>query len=122
MRFLLLALRFVLELCLLVSAGVVGFLAFQSLPAQVLAAMALMLLTGAVWGLLLAPKRRFDLPLAARVCIELALFGGAAAGLAHAGHPIWGVSLLVGEIFVVSALALLGMPPGSVVQDLRNPG
>lgn len=118
----LLGLRFLLELCLLAAVAVVGFGLSDTLPLQLLASVLFVVATALVWGLLLSPKRHVDMPLGARVCIELLLFGGAAAGLAYIGYPIWGAALFIAEVLVVGALALMGMPPGSVVKDQRNPG
>lgn len=108
----LLGLRFLLELSLLASMAIVGAAAFEYPAARALAAVALMLVTAAVWGLLLAPRRTVDLPLSIRVCLEIALFGAAAFGLALSGHVAWGIALFAAEVLVISALTVLGYPPG----------
>jgi hypothetical protein len=73
----------------------------------------LVVVAAAAWGVLLSPKRRLDLPLAMRIVIEMCLFVAAAAGLWAAGYAGAGAALLVGEVVVVSSLALLGLPPGA---------
>lgn len=110
---LLLGLRFVWELCLLAAMGVIGVLAFSSLPLKIVGCAVLVLVTAAVWGVLLSPRRRIDLSLGVRVAVELILFATAAGGLMAAGLAAWGIALIVGEVVIVSALAAMGLPPGS---------
>jgi Protein of unknown function (DUF2568) len=57
-----------------------------------------------VWGLLLSPRRRVDLPFAARVAVELLLFALAALLLAAAGLGGWAVALVVVELVVLGLL------------------
>jgi hypothetical protein len=113
----LLALRFGLEMALLGTLGWLGFRTVDNAFGGLLVAATAVLLTATIWGLLLSPRRRFDLPLGSRVAIELVLFGAAAAGLATAGRPVWGVGLFVLELLVLAGLASLGYPPGSNVGD-----
>lgn len=70
-------------------------------------------LTILIWGVLLSPRRRIDLPLGVRVVIELALFALAFSGLVRSGHAPWGWTLLVTEVVVLSWLWIAGLPPGS---------
>ncbi len=109
----LLALRFGLEVALLSTVGWLGFRTVGNALGGLLIAAGAVLLTATIWGLVLSPRRRFDLPLGLRVAIELALFGAAAAGLATAGLPVWGGALFVLELLVLAGLASLGYPPGS---------
>lgn len=108
----LLALRFVLELCLLGSMAVIGLAAFDNPAAGILTAAALVTAVGALWGALLSPRRSVDLPLPVRVVFEIVLFVTAGFGLAASGHPSAGVVLLAGELVLLPALAALGYPPG----------
>jgi hypothetical protein len=108
----LLALRFVLELCLLGSMAVIGLAAFDNPAAGILAAAALVTVVGALWGVLLSPRRPVDMPLPLRVVIEIVLFATAGFGLAASGHPSAGVVLLAAELVLLPALAALGHPPG----------
>lgn len=80
-----LALRFVLELCLLAALAVWGF-GLESALAQILAGIGAPVAAAAVWGTLVAPKapNRLDDPW--RLVLELALFALAATALAAAGY------------------------------------
>ena len=113
MLLVLLGLRFVLELALLVAVGVVGAGLSTTAPLNWFVALGLVLVTVVIWGVLLSPRRRVDLPLPVRVALELVLFAGAALGLSWAGHTIWSWALLVGEVIVLAALWVRGLPPGS---------
>lgn len=109
----LLALRFVLELALFAT---IGMLAVRLSPTGWLSwvlGLGLVTVTVGIWGLLLSPRRRIDLSLPLRVGIELALFAGAAIGLLLAGHPAWAGALVVSEVIVLMALWMLGLPPGT---------
>ena len=110
---LLLGLRFALELCLLSAMVVIGWGAFPNHLVGAVVGLGLAVVVGAVWGVLLSPRRPVDLPLAVRVIVELVLFGAAAIGLAALGLPLWGAALMIGEIVVLVALALRGLPPGT---------
>ena len=109
----LLGLRFVLELALFTTFGVlaarlstVGWLSWALALGAVSVAVV-------VWGVLLSPRRRIDLSLPIRVGGELALFALAALGLVWVGHATWGLALVVSEVIVLVALWVLGLPPGS---------
>jgi hypothetical protein len=92
-----LGLRFLLELGMLVGIGwwgghVVGWWAAVLLP----------LVSAAFWGSFLSPKARWTIPSAARLVLELVLFGLAAAGYYGAGQPSiavgYAVAVAVSEI------------------------
>ncbi len=109
----LLALRFFVEIALFASIFFVG----TQLSATALVTWTLaVLLTGlaiVVWGVLLSPRRRVDLPLWVRVAIELLLFALATWGLVWSGHAAWGVALVVAEVVALIGLWSIGLPPGS---------
>ena len=88
-----LGVRFVLELCLLAAWAVVGWHLGGAVVLRVLLAVLLPAAAATAWGLWVAPRatRRLDDP--ARLGVEVVLFAGAAAGLALAGWPLWGVLL-----------------------------
>ncbi len=110
---LLLIARFILELWLLTALVGIGIGLVDGVLGWLLG-LVLALVGMVVWGLFIAPKRRVDAPLAARVAIELALFAGAALGLAAIGHPLWGGILLAAELVVLGLLRRPGEhPPGA---------
>jgi hypothetical protein len=113
MTMVLLAARFVLELCLFAAMAVIGWGAMDNRLFGVVVGLGLALMTALIWGMLLSPRRRLDLPLAIRVVLELVLFATSAVGLAALGHPTWGLALLVAEVLVLIGLALRGLPPGA---------
>lgn len=108
----LLALRFLLELCLLATFAVIGWAAFDSWVLQVAAAVLLPLIVAVCWGMLLSPRRRIDLPLSVRIVVELVLFAAAAVGLWSVGLPALAWGLGVSELVVLLLLLFSGAPPG----------
>ncbi len=109
----LLALRFVLELCLLIAAAVIGAASSDRTVVSIGLAAGLVAIVALLWGTLLAPRRRIDLPLPTRVVIELALFVAAGIGLAASGYRTAGLALVGTELLLLPALAALGHPPGA---------
>lgn len=75
-----LTVRFVLELCLVASVGVIAWETASSGWNWVLAALAIVAVT-VIWGLCLSPKAAVTLPGWAALLIESALFLGAGIGL-----------------------------------------
>ena len=122
MRPVLLAARFALEIALLVGVGVAAWALPLAALWRVLLVVVAVVMVALVWGLLLSPRRRVDAPLAVRVVLELALFLAAGVGLAAAGHVAAGAVLVVAEAVVLSALAALGLPPGSDVGGAAGDG
>lgn len=76
-----LTVRFLLELAMLVA------LAWAGWQVNVVLAVAAPAVAAAVWGMFVAPKARYPLPLVQRLGVEAVLFGAAIAALALAGHP-----------------------------------
>lgn len=109
----LLALRFLLELCLLATFAVVGWTSFDNVAARIAAAVLLPVVVAVVWGVLLSPRRRLDLPLPIRVAAELLLFGAAAVGLWAIGLTGLALGLAAAEVIVLIGLFVRGQPPGS---------
>ena len=89
-----LAVRFVLELCALAALGFWGARTGSPTLAAVGLAITTPLLAATLWGLFVAPKAPFDLPVV-RWVVELGVFGCAAAGLAAVGRSGLAVALLV---------------------------
>ncbi len=85
-----LALRFALELAALAAVGYWGW--DVGGPLLALAAVAAVAI---VWGLFVAPKRRFDLSLPLRLAVELLVWLAAGAALAATGHTALAVAFVV---------------------------
>ncbi len=90
-----LALRFVLELCLLAALGYWGFQLDQSLLLRIVAGVGAPLLAATVWGMFVAPKAANQLADPARFGVELTLFALGAGALWLAERPSLGAALLV---------------------------
>ncbi len=109
----LLGLRFVLELALFATIGVLGARLSTVGWLEWVLAVGMVAVTVVIWGVFLSPRRRIDPSLPVRVGIELALFAVAAFGLVWIGHAPWAWALLASEVLVLAALWALGLPPGS---------
>lgn len=118
----LLGLRFALELALIVAFAVVGARLGGGGIQGWLLATGLIIVAVGIWGTLLSPKRRLDLPLPVRVLLELALFAGAAWGLIGSGYAVWGWALIAIEVVVLAALWSRGLPPGTDLRDRAAAG
>lgn len=106
-------LRFVLELALFATIGMLGARLSPVGWLSWVLALGMVSVTVVTWGVLLSPRRRIDLSLPVRVGIELTLFAVAAFGLVWTGYATWAVALLASEVIVLVALWALGSPPGS---------
>jgi hypothetical protein len=81
-----LTVRFVLELAALGALGWWGVRLGDTLPAKLALGTALPVVAAVAWGLFVAPKATFDAPAAARLALQVAVFGGATAGLLAIGR------------------------------------
>jgi hypothetical protein len=79
-----LALRFLLELCLLAALAYVG------LQANVALAIAAPLVAAIIWGLFVSPKARFPLARPPWVAVQVVLFGVAVGGLIATENAVLG--------------------------------
>lgn len=95
MRTAALAVRFALELCLLLSfAGLAAHLAVPLWLKVLLAA--LFCAAGAtVWSMFLSPKREHEIGTGGRLFLEAVFFVGAAGILYHIGLRAWAFAFLV---------------------------
>jgi hypothetical protein len=90
-----LAFRFLLELCLLAAVGYWGFSAAGPLIAKIALGIGLAILVAAVWGVFLSPRRSVQLPVTARLVMEVILFALAVAALAVTGQSALAATLAV---------------------------
>jgi hypothetical protein len=103
-----LALKFVLELCMLAALAAWGVQAGGSTAGDVLLAVAAPLAVAVLWGLFAAPRSPRRLGRVPRLVLELGLFALAAVALAAAGAPVLAV-VFAGVVVVNAALlAALG--------------
>jgi hypothetical protein len=108
MRAAVLTVRFLCELGALAAVAYWGWHTAGGGAAGAALAVACLAAFAAVWGTFLAPKRRIDLPLAARLAIELAVWVLAAAGLWSAGQPGLAATLFVAAVVTGGLNAALG--------------
>lgn len=87
-----LAVRFLLELCLLAALAYAGSRADAPLAVRLLLALALPAAAGAAWGAVVAPKAPIRVSEAARLALELALFAAGALALVLAGRALLGIA------------------------------
>ena len=80
-------LRFGLEVAALGALGYWGFQVGRGPLEQWALGIGTPLIAAATWGAFGSPKAPFALTGAPHVLLEVAIFGSAAAALAHAGHP-----------------------------------
>jgi len=104
LRSLNLALRFLLELALLVAFAYWGFTSEATPILRIVLAVGLPALAAVVWGTFLAPasKRRLSMPL--RLVAELIIFGAAVAALTSRGQATWAWAL--GLTYIVNRLLM----------------
>jgi hypothetical protein len=107
----LIALRFLLELALWASFTISCVRLIDG-PLGWVVGLVLTAAVTTLWGMLLSPRRRVRLPVAARVAIELTLFVVASVLLAWSGLTIAAITLLVVELI---DLALLQGPDKNAI-------
>ncbi|WP_279580166.1 YrdB family protein [Fodinicola feengrottensis] len=91
--------RAVLEICALVSLGLVGFQFGPGLIGSLVFAALLPVAAAVAWAMFCSPKATMPLSLAGRITVEAVIFGCAAVGLALTGRLI-----LIGGLFAIVAL------------------
>jgi hypothetical protein len=88
-----LAARFLLEMLLLLVLFIWGFQLAEGLALGLLCGLAASSAGALLWGLLISPKRRFELGRVPRLVLELALFAGAGGALWQMHRPAFGLLL-----------------------------
>jgi hypothetical protein len=105
-----LAIRFLLELCLLAAFAYWGAEATGGTIASVLLAIGVPLAVCVVWGFFVAPRALRPLSVIPWVAVQLVLFGLGSAALASRGAQALGVVLFVVAVVNLSILVTLGEP------------
>lgn len=91
------AVRFLLELCVLASVGYWGFKNGSGIIIKILLGIGTPLLIAIIWGMFGAPKANFHLQGLVLLALELVVFGsGVAALIATEKHALaWGLAIIV---------------------------
>ena len=108
-----LTVRFLMELTLLTVASVWGFSVGAGAWAWLLGIGA-PLVVAVIWGMFVAPKARWPLPVSARVVLELVLFGAGALALATVANTALAVAFAA--LAVVTSL-LNAYDPRSIREE-----
>jgi hypothetical protein len=101
--------RFLLELCLLGALAWWGFETGDGAVAQVLLGVGAPVVAAVVWGMFIAPKARYPVPLAVWIGLQVVLFGAAALGLAAVASTGLAVVFAVVVVLHGAAMAALGL-------------
>lgn len=100
-----LVLRFFLELGALAALAYSGFHAGSSEAIHWLLGIGLPLLAAIVWGLFIAPRRRYDVPDAVWVLLQVLIFGGAVAALFASDQPT--LAVVFAALLLVNATLMV---------------
>ncbi len=99
-----LALRFLLELCMLAAVAYWGFTTQAAWLMKILFGIGLPVLIAVLWGMFIAPKATRPLSGAPRLTLELILFASGAVALFASGKPTLGwvyvIVLIVNEVLL----------------------
>lgn len=100
-----LAVRFLLELCMLATVGYWGFKTQSSWALKILFGIGLPVLIAVLWGTFLAPKATRPLSGASFLTLELILFSSGAFALFASGKPtlgwIYAIVLVVNKFLLI---------------------
>jgi hypothetical protein len=99
-----LALRFLLELCMLAALGYWGFQSGEGSIAKFGLAIGIPLLAAVVWGIFISPRAAVPVPVWVWLAIQGILFGCAVAGLVATGHPI--LATVLALLVVINGILL----------------
>jgi hypothetical protein len=100
-----LAVRFLLELCMLAAVGYWGFKSQSSWGMKLMLGIGLPLLIAVIWGLFVAPKAIYPLSVLPDLLLALILLGSGAVALFASGNPtlgwIYAIILIVNQVLLV---------------------
>lgn len=99
-----LAIRFLLELCMLAAVGYWGFKTHSTWLLKILFGIGLPVLIAVLWGLFLAPKATRPLSGVSFFALEVVLFASGAVALFASGKPglgwVYTITLIVNKILL----------------------
>ncbi|USN96546.1 MAG: YrdB family protein [Candidatus Nomurabacteria bacterium] len=99
------AIRFLLEICLLISAGYIGYKLTNIPYVKYGLAISIPILVACIWGIFIAPKASYLLNVPYRIFVEIVLFGLTCVLLALYGKI--GPAIALGLAFSVNEMLLL---------------
>jgi len=102
-----LAIAFLIEVAALVAFASWGFQLSAAGWVRVLVGIGVPLVTAVVWGLLLAPRATFKLPMVAKLLLKAVVFGAATAAIIASGGLVLGIVFAV-IVAVNTALIRIG--------------
>lgn len=89
LKFVNLALAFLLELCMLAAFGYWGFHTGESSISRIGLGLGTPLLAAIVWGILLSPRATVKVSSLIKFILQVIVFGAAVSALFAAGRPTW---------------------------------
>jgi hypothetical protein len=100
-----LAVRFLLELCMLAAVGYWGFKSQSGWGMKLMLGIGLPLLIAMIWGLFVAPKAIYPLSGIPHLLLALILLGSGAVALFASGNPTLGwvytIILIVNQVLLI---------------------
>lgn len=100
-----LAVRFLLELCMLAAVGFWGFKTQSGWGMKLMLGIGLSLLIAGVWGLFVAPRAIYRLSGIPHLLLALILLSSGAVALFASGHPtlgwVYAIILIVNQVLLV---------------------
>ena len=111
-------LRFCLELAAFVTLATWGAWIGSGLLASVGLAVALPFVAGVLWGLFVAPRRKYDAGLPLRLAVELFIFGSAVLALVAMDLP-FAAAVLGGLVVISSSLHLVWRQDAEIRASMR---
>jgi uncharacterized protein (DUF983 family) len=105
--------RFLLELCMLAALAYWGFETADGAAAEALLGVGMPVAAAVVWGMFIAPKARYRVPIAVWIGLQVVLFGAAALALATVASQLLAALFVLAVVLdgaAMAALRLRGAP------------
>jgi len=114
-----LALRFLLEVAALVALGYWGFHAGSNDAVHWILGIGAPLVAAVVWGLFVAPRRRFEVSDAAWVLFQVVIFGAAIVGLVASGQTT--IAVVFAVLLTINVTLMIAWHQRGEPADLAGP-